>query len=331
MTTTEISILGKKIHFEMETRNIFDLKFYKKNPRVLSTLYSSRKLDAAVDANEEQDIIFKCLQSEQSVKSLIDSIRKHKGINEPIIVQASTSTVLEGNSRLAALRLLAQRDGTDLYTTVACRVIDVDQSEIDSLLSLQHIEGKTAWSAFSKAYICYHRVEVDGVSIEQYADNTNVTTSKVNTLIDIIKLMKAEGAEEQQARFSHYEQIVKSRKLNECMQTHKGLKRFLLDNLKKSDDELLDARDLRDGVSQIAKKPKLLGRWMDGKIDYQEALTDSRISQPKQHLSTALKNLRQIERTDVERLESNERNALKIEVKKCIKEVNRIQSIVKDT
>ena len=330
-TEVEISILGKKVQFDVESRNIHDLKFYRKNPRVLSTLQASGFLNSTVETEEEQKAIFECLQNEQSVKSLLSSIAEHKGISEPIIVQASTSTVLEGNSRLAALRILEERDGTDLYSTVACRAITVNQNQIDSLLSLQHIKGKTEWSAFNKAYVCYHRVKIDQVSEEEYARNTNMTTRKLKVLIEIIDLMISEEALKHQERFSHYEQIVKSRKLLNSMQANAGLKRFLLDKIKNPDDQPLKARDLKEGVPQIAMKPKILKRWMAGRIEYDDAYADSAISQPKQYLTNALRNLKQIERKSIAKLENNDRNVLKMEVKRCMKEISRIRNIVEET
>ena len=331
MNSAEISILGKKIGFIVEKRSIFDLKFYRKNPRVLSTLYASGHLDGTLSEQDEQDEIFKCLQEEQSVISLLPSIQRHEGINEPIIVQASNSVVLEGNSRLAALRMLAGRyEETDSFSTVTCRVIAVEQEQIDSLLSSQHIDGKTEWSPFSKAYVCYHRVEVDDVLIDDYAHSTGMTTGEITKCIEIIKLMIREGAEDQKNRFSHYELFVRPTKLRSSLEAHPELKRFLLDKIKDSNGHGIESQHLRDSVPKIAKKPKVLTKWMNGKIELEEAIDLSKVSQPKQHLTTAIKNLMQIGRKDVDKLTNNDRNAFRNELRKCVRELTRIQNILKE-
>ena len=78
------------------------LLFYPENPRV----YSVVRGDGDV---LEQDEIEKELGSQEHVKELLSAIRSNGGLTDPIIVQQGTNYVLEGNSRLAAYRFLAQK------------------------------------------------------------------------------------------------------------------------------------------------------------------------------------------------------------------------------
>lgn len=104
MTTTENLTIGNK-EFTVELMELDQrtLKFYPENPRVYSVLNL---------AGEEpsQDEIEKLMCRQEHVKQLKESIVSNGGLIDPLIVRAGDFTVLEGNSRLAAYRILNQVD-----------------------------------------------------------------------------------------------------------------------------------------------------------------------------------------------------------------------------
>ena len=328
MTEPYITILENQIPFSDERRETSDLKYYEQNPRVLSKLIRAGKLNGSDE--ERQKAIEEGMPDESSVKILLRDIKLDGGISEPLIVHSRTLEVLEGNSRLAALRILYQRHQEEIYLSAPCRMVDLEEEEIDAFLYQQHIQGKTPWSAYDKAYSAYHRVEIDGVSIEEYSRRTKTTEVNIRRCIDVIKLMKSEGAEAETEKFSYYNEIVRSSKLNRSFNDAPELKRFLLDRISEPSPPF-KAQEMRDKVPQIAVKPKALKKWISGSIDFDDAVTQSKISQPKQHALNATRNLKGIEKAGVERLSKNEKNVLMQEMKKCKREIKRIEKIIQDT
>ena len=320
-----INILDKEIPYRDERRGISVLSFYEKNPRVLSKLMRANKLNGTAD--EKQLAIEEGMRTEVSVKYLRKTIFDHGGISEPLIIQEN-GEVLEGNSRLAALRILYKENQEEKYFTAPCRVVKFEENEIDAFLHQQHVDGKVPWSAYDKAYSAYHRVKIDGVLVHEYAARTSDSEREINKQIETIDLMQLEGAGDKTERFSYYDQITRSTKLKHAFDDNSDLKRYLLDQLQE-DKIPFTAQDLRDNVPVIAKKRKVLTNWVKGKVDFEEAVQLSKVSHPKQQISKAINNLQEVNRDEVDKLDSSERAALKIKFKNCVREVKRIENILK--
>ena len=321
-----ITILDRKISYDDERMGIDTLRFYEKNPRVLSKLVQVERRDGV--AEDKQALIMQKMHHEASVKKLIATIEAQGGITEPLVVQNQTHDVLEGNSRLAALRILYERTQDEKYLDAPCRLVHLEQDQIDAFLYQRHVEGQTSWDAFDKAYSIYYRVVEEDTPIAEYAKRTGQTENYLGKQIDIIKLMTKEGVVEQRTdMFSHYEQFVKSNKLRGRFDSAPGLRRYLLDTLKE-DSQSLKAADLRDLVPQIADKPSVLKKWMEGNIDFEEAVSRSKISQPKQYAKKALDSLKEISKKNTDNLTNNDLNALQQTMKKCSKELQRIEALL---
>ena len=323
---TYINILGEEITYAEDRRSIYQLKFYEENPRVLSKLVRAEKLDGSPE--EKQEAIEEGLREESSVKILLRTIPDHGGISEPLIIRPN-GDVLEGNSRLAALRKLSgdKKLSKESYLTAPCKVVDLNEEQIDAFLHQQHVDGKTEWTAYDKAYTAYHRIRIDGVPLSEYADRTSDTEQRIKKWIEIIELMGSEDVGDKTDYYSYYDVIVASNKMKNAFEKSPPLRRYLLDLIKQPDCGFT-ATEMRDKVPQIADKPKALKKWMDGKIDFEDAVNASHVSQPKQLVAKALSNLNSIEASSINNLDNNERNSLKIEIKKCSREITRIQNAI---
>ncbi len=323
-----INILGDEISFSFERLDPYRLKFYEKNPRVLSRLTREGKLNVA--SEDKQSIIKEAMQEEPSVQKLLKSIPKAGGITEPLIVQQNTLEVLEGNSRLAAVLQLAEEneDVVDRYLSVPCQLVSLNEEQIDALLDQFHVEGKTSWTPYDKAYASYQRVKVDNVDIKEYAERITATESEINKRVNVIQLMMNENMDDKPERFSYYEQFVRSTKLKSALDLNHELKSFLLSEIK-NDEPPFTAAEMRDEIHQIAMKPKTLKKLIGGSIDFDTAKEYARPSTPKKYVAKALGYLKEVNRRDLAPLNSNDRNVLNIEVKKCRKEIQRIDSILK--
>jgi len=321
-----INILGEQISCIEERLNINKLKFYPKNPRVLSKLSRAGKLNGIDE--EKQKVIKKAMQDENSVKKLLKTIKHHGGISQPLIVQNETLEVLEGNSRLAALHILCKRyPDEEAYLTAPCRMVKLNESQIDALLHQQHVDGQTPWETYDKAYSVYQRVKIDGVPVGEYAKNISSTENKIQEQIDIIELMKSEGMEKQKNRFSHYDLIVRSRKLRSALKTEDSLRPYLLEKIKEKEPPFT-AAEMRDDIPIIAKKPKVLKRLINGTYDFKLAKDFAEENEPKKYLAKALGLLNQISAKHINQLNQNDRNSLNIEVKRCRKQIDRVKNLL---
>ena len=127
--------------------------FDRKNPRTPDQEFTT------------EDKVLDYLVKHADVDELVTSMQSSGWVDfEPLIVQRSDSTVLEGNRRLAALRLLTDpairerlgyklpNDGSipDLPEKVRVRWVD-DRAEARSFIAFKHINGPFKWDALAKA------------------------------------------------------------------------------------------------------------------------------------------------------------------------------------
>ena len=168
-----------KIDFEVELKelNQADLQFYPENPRVYSVLNSA-------GADLTQDEIEKHMCSLDHVKQLKISIESNGGLIDPLIVRDGDFTVLEGNSRLAAYRLLCANDPIK-WGKVRCKILpaDIEEKTIFALLGQYHIIGRKNWEPFEQAHYLYRRHQQTRLPIEYMAKELGLTKSIAERMV----------------------------------------------------------------------------------------------------------------------------------------------------
>jgi hypothetical protein len=132
-----------------------NLKFDPENPRFADQLFQN-----------DEDLI-RCLYDEMDVDEIIQSILSSGYLNyEPLIVmkEGGSYTVLEGNRRLAALRLIAdeglrtklgihltgQPTAKSLPKEIKVRCVD-SRKDARAYIGFKHINGPMKWDALAKA------------------------------------------------------------------------------------------------------------------------------------------------------------------------------------
>mgnify|MGYP001298912872 CR=1 FL=1 len=98
-----ITVAGKEIPAQQGMINLSSLNFYEDNPRLYTII-------AAQGGDRSQQSIYKKLLGMQHVVDLVGTVRANGGLIDPLVVRDGDYVVLEGNSRLAALRRLAELD-----------------------------------------------------------------------------------------------------------------------------------------------------------------------------------------------------------------------------
>ena len=246
-----------------------ELKFYPENPRI----YSSVWIDE--DERPSQEAIFAVLSKSDHVReTLLPSIRDNGGLIEPILVR--DGIVLEGNSRLAAYRLLSQADA-ERWRLIRARVLpkEVTESEIFSLLGQYHMVGKKDWPPYEQAGYLYRRSRDHEMGDDALAREVGLPISKVKHLIAVYSFMVARK-DRSPERWSYYDELLKGRRFDEARKKYRNFDEHIADMI--SSGEIARAVDLRDELPKIVKaEGNTLKKFMSGGFTFTEAAEDARL------------------------------------------------------
>lgn len=202
-----IRVIGQK-KFEVTETELLqqDLLFYLDNPRVYSVLHENGH------DNPTQTEIEEIMCSLDHVKSLKSQIMQNGGLIEPLIVvkRKDRYVVLEGNSRLAAYRILAKNDPLK-WSRVLVQILpeDISDSDIFTLLGTFHLNPKKDWSKFEQAAYIYRQKKELGCSDSALGKQVGISAITVKKYCEIYGLM-VEHNDTHQSHWNMYEQYVQN-------------------------------------------------------------------------------------------------------------------------
>lgn len=239
----QLIIRGKSYKVETNYLKHESLKFYKDNPRVYSALHTN---DGKVPSQEE---IGEHLQSLDHVRDLRDDIRENEDLIEPVYVKAATLEVVEGNSRLAAYRMLADENAIK-WQLIKCVLLpkEVDDSAIASLLGQLHLKGKKDWSPFEQASFLHRRHYKDKISVKALEKEFNLKEKSIKHRIAVIDFM-IKHKDNKVARWSYYDEFLKSRRIKKACEDHSDFEQTVVEKIKSG--EIKKAADLRDKLKVV--------------------------------------------------------------------------------
>lgn len=219
-----------------------ELSFYPDNPRIYSL---TRK--PGVEPTQEE--IFMRLRALDHVKQLIQSIRANGGLTDPMLVRDGDFVVLEGNSRLAAYRELARNDAIT-WGMAKVRLLPAEISEklVFALLGEYHIIGRKDWAPYEQAGYLYRRKVIHGISAQNMASEMGLPARRVNHLVNTYQFMVDHG-ETSVARWSYYDEYLKSTKAKKARQANPDLDGIVVDKIKRR--EIATAVDVRDKLVKL--------------------------------------------------------------------------------
>lgn len=203
-----IRVIGQK-KFEVTETELLqqDLLFYLDNPRVYSVLHENGH------DNPTQTEIEEIMCSLDHVKSLKSQIMQNGGLIEPLIVvkRKDRYVVLEGNSRLAAYRILAKNDPLK-WSRVLVQILpeDISDSDIFTLLGTFHLNPKKDWSKFEQAAYIYRQKKELGCSDSALGKQVGISAITVKKYCEIYGLM-VEHNDTHQSHWNMYEQYVQNK------------------------------------------------------------------------------------------------------------------------
>ena len=248
MISEEILTVGKKdIPVKITELKQADLKFYPENPRVYSVLNGA-------DANPSQEEIQEHMCSLDHVKQLRVSIESNGGLIDPLIVRDGDFMVLEGNSRLAAYRILNEKDPVK-WGMVKCKILpaDITDDTIFALLGQYHIIGRKDWEPFEQAHYLYRRHKQTKLPVDYMAKELGITKGKAEKMIQVIEFM-IEKDDLNKRHWSYYEEYLKNAQLKKYRETSSELDDVIATQVKTGAiQEAADIRKLGD-VAKVGDK-----------------------------------------------------------------------------
>lgn len=288
MATENLTIGKIDYVVEICELNQADLMFYTENPRV----YSSLNMDGG---DPSQDEIEEHMCNMDHVKQLKVSIESNGGLIDPLIVRDGDFTVLEGNSRLAAYRLLCRTDAIT-WGKVKCKLLpaDIDDSAIFALLGQYHIIGRKDWDPFEQANYLYRRHQQTRLPVEYMAQELGISKQKADKMINVITFM-IENNDMDKHHWSQYEEYLKNAGIKKYRETNPDLDETIVNAIKtETINEASDMRKLGD-IAKIGDKQskKVMQKISEGEIDIYEGYSQVQDAGKLDDVVRKLKNFRQ--------------------------------------
>ena len=252
-----MSISGKEIPVRRGQLVQADLCFWPNNPRIYSIVH-------ATEEPLGQDEIQLALQEMEHVRELIRAIRHHGGLIDPIVVLDESFHVIEGNSRLAAIRFLAQQHPIK-YGQVRAILLPADTEDkyIYSYLNQEHLQGKTEWSPYEQSGVIYRLIQ-SGMTYEQLSEDMNITTGKAEKMYEVYEFMVTHN-EDKPSRFSYYDVYLRNRKARQRRSAEPHLDRVIVNEIR---DGTVTAQEFRDKLPHVMGNDKQFARLVSGKSSF---------------------------------------------------------------
>lgn len=269
------TILGVTVHTTTQSLQQKKLRFFADNPRVYSVVRANGKQPTQEEIQEQ-------LSALEHVKELREDIKRNGGLVEPLIVRGGSLEVLEGNSRLAAYRQLADKDPIK-WGMVKCKVLpaDVKDSLVFALLGKFHIKGKKDWAPYEQAGFLYRRYKDHSVPVKTLALELGLSLKRVNHLIETYEFM-VDNEEVDISRWSYYDEYLKSNKIKKARQKYPEMDSLIVRSIKKG--KIQRAMDLRDQLPTVCSSPAILKRFVEAtvplNISYERAVDNGADSAP---------------------------------------------------
>ncbi len=260
-------IQGEWIETEFKEVLQSDLKFYYQNPRVYSVL---RTKFGNNDPSQEE--IFELMSKHEHVRELKKDIKKAGALKEPVIVNINTMEVVEGNSRLAAYRLLYDEDPMQ-WSEISCEILpeNITLNQIDDIIVAISLSRKrNDWGPVEIAKWLWRLSFDENKTTEQLTKTFGWSSEKIKTYISTYQLMLENNLTDH-SQFSHWLTLKTNKHIKKLKKDFPQLDQVIIEKVKSG--EINKAVMIRDELPIIANAPKkLVRKFVEGEITFQEAL-----------------------------------------------------------
>lgn len=323
--TTPIN--GRLVPYKDDVIDIDQLQYWEANPRVYAAVRGVPGWNEA-DSMRRQDIIAECMENQESTRTVLEGLRLHQGQQEPLIVDLRGNIVIEGNSRLAALAILAREDSSHWGAAICRCYNDLTEEERCALLSEMHVVGKTEWNPYVKAatyWRQHHDLEWDLPKIAR-VNRTNV--AKVKTELATVELMANEN-EMNERKYSWYNVLTSTRAINRVFENNDQFRERVLAVVRDASPDAIDqversSLSFRDGLKDLVQKDRPLRKFASGRKSLQEAVDEAQMSTLSAKLRKARSVLSDIDSTDFAGLSRPDLNEAARTFKRLRKDIDTI-------
>jgi ParB-like chromosome segregation protein Spo0J len=325
MTESYLDIGDKRFLVREEEVPVRDLLFYVDNPRVYSMLHN----DGEAPTQEE---IEEYMLGMEHVKELRQSIEQ-VGLIDPLIVRDGDFVVLEGNSRLAAYRKLAKKNPIK-WGKVKCKILpaNIDNDTIIIILGQYHIVGRKDWSPFEQAGFILRGLEDTKYPIDELAQKLGISTTAAKKYVRVYEYMR-EHDDLVPAQWSHYEEFLKNRSIQEEIKTNAALEERVVAQIKQGEiHEAADIRKLGEIIKTKSKPAKrALGKYVEGKVSLNSAYEELKDSGQINDVLQKLQRFKEyINDTDLDgkitEAQPDLKKKLEYEIKGILRRLSRLQN-----
>ena len=315
-TSGSIPLRGQQVPVKHGTMLQQDLQFYVDNPRIYTIVGRSTGVPSQLE-------IASTLSQMDHVKGLVQSIRTHGGLIDPVLVRDGDFVVLEGNSRLAAYRILSNLDpirwGTIRVTLLPA---DIKDELVFALLGQYHLVGKKDWQPYEQAGYFYRRHMDHGVDVATIASEMGLSKQKVQHLVRTYGFM-VDHNETTIDRWSFYDEYLKSVAIKKVRHENPSMDACVVEKIRSH--EIPRAIDVRNKLGIIAKAGgRPLATFLKQKNSFDRAFE---MTADRSEWFERLHRFRKAiggAQNDLRALSAEQRN-------KCIYELKQIQRIVEGT
>lgn len=265
--------IGQKDFEVVETMmNQQDLVFYIENPRVYSVIRENG------NDNPSQHDIEQYMRSMEHVKELRDQIEQNGGLIEALVVVKRNDeyVVLEGNSRLAAYRLLFEKNPAK-WGKVRVDLLPetITDEEIFTLIGSVHLNKKKDWTVFEQAAYVHRQKQLQQCPDSTLAKKVGLSAPTVKKYIEVYEFM-VKADDTVQSHWNYYEQYVTNKDIQRYRDTSPDMDDLVIKQIKTG--EIKMAKDIRDKLGKIAKSPdkaskRIMRDYIEGRVDIDEAFT----------------------------------------------------------
>ena len=265
--------IGKKDFQITETiMNQQDLVFYVENPRVYSVIRENG------NDNPSQHDIEMYMRSMEHVKELKVQIEQNGGLLEALLVvqKADEYVVLEGNSRLAAYRILYEGNPSKWGKVRVNLLPDtITEEEIFTLIGSVHLNKKKDWTVFEQAAYVYRQKQLQKCPDSTLAKKVDLSAPTVKKYIDVYQFM-VNANDTVQSHWNYYEQYVTSKDIQKYRDTYPEMDEVVVKQIKTGQIKM--AKDIRDKLGKIAKASdkgsnRIMRDYINESVDIDEAYT----------------------------------------------------------
>jgi hypothetical protein len=320
----KIQIQNETIEYRERELKVDELKFWPENPRVYSAL--RQKLFGEEPTQKD---IEEVMTSLENVKRLRSSIKAFGGLTHPLFVR--NGVVIEGNSRLAAYRLLCRIDKIK-WAKVRCNVLPDDMSDdlVFALIGSIHIDGVTEWTPFEQAGYLFRHLQKSKKPIEAIAKDCGLTSSKAKLYVKVYETMLA-NEDTDQSKWSYYVEMLKNSDITTKSKNFPELN--LIDTLckKVKDGSITKATEFRD-IGKLAKANsseayKALEAYINDEESLESAVTKVSAEEQKKHARHIAKSFREFlaNPSFIHQL-MNDDEEFKFEMDRIISRINKLTS-----